>query len=201
MDAKKHIKLLEEKIDELQEKLDALQKDRDDTFAQLQRIGADYANYQRRAPKQIADSIAYEKKAIIKSLLPSLDNFEHALAGAETAQDTESVVKGVRLIFEHMLDALKTHGVRQIEARNQPFDPMLHQAMLQRNEEDKPDGIVLEEFQKGYMINDDVLRPTKVIVNKSAMKAPEAEAPTEKTGENTVEEINEPGGDEQPPQE
>jgi len=129
-------------------------------------VAADYANYQKRAPKQIADSVAYEKKAIIKSLLPSLDNFAHALASADNAEAVDGVVKGVRMVFEHMLDALKAHGLEQVESVGQDFDPMVHEAIQLRAEADKPDNVVLEEYQTGYKLNGRVVRPSKVIVNK-----------------------------------
>ena len=138
-------------------------------FEKLQRIGADYANYQKRVPKQIADSVEYERKAIIRSLLPGLDNMSHALAGAENAEGQEAldgIVKGVTLVFDHMVDGLKAHGVERIVAEGQQFDPSKHEAMQMQAREDKPDNTVLEVFQDGYMINGQVLRPSKVIVNK-----------------------------------
>ena len=142
-------------------------------FEKLQRVSADYINYQKRAPKQIADSVAYEKKVIIRSLLPSLDNFNHALAGADTAKGPEAlegIIKGLQMVYDHMLDALKSHGVEQIDALGKEFDPAMHEAMQTRYEQDKPENIVLEEFQKGYTLNGLMLRPSKVIVNKLPAK-------------------------------
>lgn len=156
-----------EQIEKLEAKMDELVREKDELNGKFQRISADYANYQKRAPRQIADSVQYEKRSIFRSLLPSLDTFEHALASGNSAQDSEQILKGVRMIFEHMLDALKAHGITQISAAGEPFDPSRHEAMMQRNETDKPDGVVLEEFQKGYMLNEEVLRPAKVIVNKN----------------------------------
>jgi molecular chaperone GrpE len=156
----------EKSIEELQKQTEQLQAEKRELFEKLQRVSADYTNYQKRSPKQIADSVAYEKKAIIRSLLPSLDNFAHALAGAQSADGLEAVGKGIKLVFEHMLDALKAHGVKQIEAVGEQFDPSLHEAVQIRSEEDKEDNIVLEEFQTGYTLNGQVIRPSKVIVNK-----------------------------------
>ena len=153
-------------IEELQKQIEQLQAEKQELFEKLQRVSADYANYQKRTPKQIADSVAYEKKAIIRSLLPSLDNFAHALAGAQTADGLQAVVEGIKLVFEHMLDALKAHGVEQIEAVGKQFDPSLHEAVQMRTEEDKEDNTVLEDFQTGYTLNGQVIRPSKVIVNK-----------------------------------
>ena len=173
----------EEKPEELKKQIQVLLTEKQVFFEKLQRVSADYINYQKRAPKQIADSVAYEKKAIIRSLLPSLDNFNHALAGADTAQGPEAlegIIKGLQMVYDHILDALKSHGVEQIEALGLEFNPALHEAMQTRCEEDKAENIILEEFQKGYTLNGQVLRPSKVIVNK----LPGKEAP-DKTPEKT----------------
>ncbi len=175
-DAKKVKKDSGEKgVKKLQQQIEALSREKDELFEKLQRVGADYANYQKRTPKQIADSVAYEKKAIIRSLLPSLDNFAHALAGADNAEAVDGVIKGVRMVFEHMLDALKGHGLEQIDAVGQEFDPTVHEAIQLRAEADKPDNIVLEEFQTGYKLNGQVVRPSKVIVNKLPAEDKETE--------------------------
>ena len=135
-------------------------------LGQYQRVSADYANYQKRMPKQIADSIGYEKERIIKSLLPALDNFEHTLQSAHSAENVDVLVKGIRIIYDQMLDILKSHNVEQIEALGERFDPAMHQAMTQQSNPDKEENTVLEEFQKGYKLNGRVIRPSKVIVNK-----------------------------------
>ena len=185
--ANKQIKELEKKIEGLEKQLEELSAEKLGIFEQLQRVSADYANFQKRAPKQVADSVAYEKKAILRSLLTPVDNFEHALSHASTASGEEAmdnIIKGIQLVFDHMLDALKTHGVRQIDALGQPFDPILHEAMMRRSEPDKDDNSVLEVYQAGYMIGDQVLRPSKVIVNKIETEKPvepETSAETEPT--------------------
>jgi len=153
-------------LQELRETLEGLQKEKDELFGKLQRVSADYANYQKRAPKQIADTIGYEKERIIKTLLPVLDNFEHTLQNAHSAEDVDVLVKGIQIVYDQLIDVLKSHKVEQIEAKGEKFDPAVHQAMTQRTEADAEDNIVLEEFQKGYKLNDRVIRPSKVIVNK-----------------------------------
>jgi len=161
------------KIAELEGKLAEVTKEKDDLFEQLQRVSADYANFQKRVPKQIADSVSFQKKDVLRSILTPLDNFEHALAGATKADSIESVIEGVQLTFDHMLDALKAHKVVKIDAVGKEFDPAMHEAMMRREEKDKPDNTVLEEFQSGYMMGDAVLRPAKVIVNKIEAEAAE----------------------------
>ena len=159
----------------LQQNLESLQKEKDELFGKLQRMSADYANFQKRVPKQIADNICYEKEKIIKSLLPALDNFEHTLQNAHSAEDAEVFIKGIQIIHDQMLDIFKSHGVEQIKSPGEKFNPAMHEAMMQKVEPEKEDNIVLEEFQKGYTLNGRVIRPSKVIVNKLATEQPDQE--------------------------
>ncbi|MCK4914064.1 MAG: nucleotide exchange factor GrpE [Planctomycetes bacterium] len=149
-----------------EQQIEVLQKEKDELLGKLQRVSADYANFQKRAPRQIAESIAYEKESIIRTLLPVLDNFEHTLHNAAATENIEALLKGIRIVYDQMLDVLKSHGAEQIKAAGENFNPATHQAVMQKVEPEQPDNIVLEEFQKGYKIKDRVIRPSKVIVNK-----------------------------------
>jgi len=176
----------EKHIAQLQEQIEQLTVEKQDLFEKLQRLSADYANYQKRVPRQVADTVAYEKKKIIRALLPSLDNFEHALAGASAAEGPEAlenVIKGIQLVFDHLLAALQALGVQKAASLGQPFDPMRHEAMMQRSEPDQDNGVVLEEYQPCYLLGGEVLRPAKVIVNK--LPEPEAPRPQEARPEDT----------------
>ena len=164
---------------------EALLKEKDQLFEKLQRVSADYANFQKRVPRQIADTIAYEKELIIKRFLPVLDSFEHTLANTVSAQNAEAFLKGVRIIYDQMLDVLKSFGVEKIEAAGCDFDPAMHEAMMQRTEPDREADIVLEEFQKGYKLNGRMIRPSKVVVNKLSSET-SAEETTPQTPENTA---------------
>lgn len=183
----KDSKKTNKKIDKLEKQIKELTAEKQELFEKLQRVSADYANFQKRAPKQIADSVAYEKKAVIRSLLPSIDNFEHVLSHASSVNGEEAldnIIKGIQMVFDHMLDALKGHGVKRIEAQGEPFDPNLHEAMMRKSDPEKEDGTVLEVYQAGYMMGEQVLRPSKVIVNKIEDKKPVEETP-EEANENT----------------
>lgn len=166
-------------LTELQQQIEALKKEKEEIFGKLQRLSADYANFQKRVPKQIADSVTYEKEKLIKSLLPTLDNFEHTLKSTSTTDNIEAVVKGIRIVHDHMLDTLKSHGIEQMSVCGQIFDPSSHEVLMHRSEADKKDNIILEEFQKGYKLNGRVIRPSKVIINK--LTPPSAEQQPEKT--------------------
>jgi molecular chaperone GrpE len=160
----------EEELAGLRQELGKTQKERDDLLGRLQRVSADYANFQKRVPKQVNDSVAYEKEKILRSLLPILDNLEHTLK-AHSAESLDAVVQGVEIIYGHMLDIFKQHGVEQMQSLGEQFDPMRHEAMMRKEDPTKPSDVVLEELQKGYKIDDRVLRPTRVAVNK--VPAPE----------------------------
>jgi len=161
-----HSKPKDNELKKLRQQLNNLEKEKDELFEKLQRVSADYANFQKRVPKQITDTIAYEKEKIIKTLLPVLDNFEHTLQNAHSSESLDVLVKGIQIVYDQMLDILKSHGVEQIKALGEKFDPSLHQAMMQKAHPEHEENIVLEEFQKGYKLNGRVIRPTKVIVNK-----------------------------------
>ena len=177
-----------DELKELQQQLNDLQKEKDEVFGRLQRVSADYANYQKRVPKQISDTITYEKETIIRTLLPALDNLEHTLQSFNLIQnnntplaaDVSVFVEGVQIIHNQMLDILKSHGVEQINALGETFDPAMHEAVMQKSDQDKKDNIVLDEDRKGYKLNGRVIRPSKVIVNKLTS---EVQAQKTETGE------------------
>jgi molecular chaperone GrpE len=163
---RQQVETLVKEKNEISEKLQLLAKEKDEIFEKLQRVAADYENFQKRVPKQIDDTIAYKKEKIIKTLLPTLDNLEHTIQNAYSAENPEVLVEGIRIIYKQLLDALKTHGLEQINALGQKFDPAMHEAITQKTETGQDDDTVLEEFQKGYKLDGRVTRPSRVIINK-----------------------------------
>jgi molecular chaperone GrpE len=177
----KTLEELQKEVEELLKQVEGLKKEKDDIFAKLQRVAADYDNYQKRSARQLADNIAYEKDKIIKALLPVLDDFERALANAQNGDNAEAVVDGVKIVYEHFKGVLRLQGVEQIKASNEKFDPAQHEAITQRNEEGKDDGLILEELQKGYTLNGRVIRASRVVVNKAPLAGTEQEPETKDT--------------------
>lgn len=185
----KDLQKMQKEIEELREQIENLQQEKDDVFGKLQRVSADYANLEKRTSRQVVDRIAYEKESIIKTLLPVLDNFEHTFEKAHSGENAENMdvfVKGIRIIYDQMLDILKSHGVEQIKALGEKFDPAMHEAIMQRAELQEPDDVVLEEFQKGYKLNSRVIRPSKVVVNK--LPAEDTTEERQESGEEKVQE-------------
>ncbi len=152
--------------EELRRQIEVLQKEKNELFGKLQRVSADYMNFQKRAAKQTADTIAYEKEKIIKTLLPALDNFEHTLQNAQSAESKDVFIKGIRIVYDQILGILKSHGVERVDALGAKFDPSMHEAVSHKTEPEKQENIVLEEFQKGYKLNGRIIRPSRVIINK-----------------------------------
>ncbi len=177
-----NVEELQKQIEEFKKQVESLQKEKADIFARLQRVAADYDNYQKRSARQISDSIAYEKDKIVKSLLPVLDNFDYILANTSCGVTDETLLKGVKIIYDQMLGVLKGHGIEQIKSAGEQFNPVHHEAITHRSENGKEDGVVLEELQKGYKLDGRLIRASRVVVNKlpSAQPSPPPEEPETK---------------------
>ncbi|MEJ1299334.1 nucleotide exchange factor GrpE [Latilactobacillus sakei] len=145
----------DDKLAELQKKYDAME----DSFLRSQ---AEIKNIQMRNQKEQANLLKYDGQSLAKDVLPVLDNLERALAAEAT---DESLKKGVQMTYDHMKHALEDHGVKEIEAQGQAFDPTIHQAVqtVAVDGDQKADTVV-QVFQKGYYLKDRVLRPTMVVV-------------------------------------
>ncbi len=128
----------------------------------LKRVQADFENYKKRVEKENHEVRKYAAKNILVKFLPTLDHFELALKHKESK---EEFVKGVELIYAQLVDLLKREGIQHIEAEGKAFDPHMHEALMTEASE-KPDGEILEEFQKGYTLNGRVIRPSRVKVAK-----------------------------------
>lgn len=153
----------------------AMSKQLDDYKESLQRLQAEFENYKKRVDREKAQFRQFAVAEVVKSFLPVLDSFELALKsisggnGKSTAPDNSKLVKGLELIYGQFYSSLESHGLRQIMALGGKFDPYRHEVIMQEETADeKNDGIVAEEFQKGYMLNDAVLRYSKVKVLKFA---------------------------------
>jgi molecular chaperone GrpE len=146
------------------EQIAQLTKERDDYRDQALRSRAEFANYQKRA-KQLADADrAYAVGSLAKDLLDPLDNLSRAI-DALRASGVEGITAGLDMVQKQLLEVLAKHGVEPIPALGEPFDPNLHEALVQQPTADHPEGTVVGELSKGYRIRDRVLRPSKVAVS------------------------------------
>ncbi len=149
----------QQKIAELEAKLE----EADNRYLRLQ---ADFDNFRRRSRIELEASAKYRAQSIITDLLPAIDNFERAMKMEVDNEQAKSLMQGVDMVYRSLLDALKNEGVEVIEAVGKEFDPHLHQAVMQAEDENYGPNIVVEEFQKGYMLKDRIIRPAMVKVNQ-----------------------------------
>ncbi len=143
---------------------------------QLLRARADYINLKRRGEQEKADAVKFGNAMLILSLLPILDDFERALDNVSAKLAGLTWVEGVSIIYRKYRAALETHGLTEIKAVGEPFDPNLHEAILFVEGEE---GKVVEEVQKGYKLYDRVIRPALVKVGGKPATAADAPKPAE----------------------
>ena len=127
----------------------------------LKRLQAEFENYKKRIDKEKTEFVKYAHADIIQSMLPVLDSFEIAL---KNTNDKEKFVEGIKIIYAQFHSILEAEGLKPIKANGEKFDPYKHEVLM-KEESDKPEDTILEEFQKGYMLNDKVLRHSKVKIS------------------------------------
>lgn len=130
------------------------------------RMQADFENSRRRTRLDLEATEKYKAQSLITELLPAIDNFERALQVEADNDQVKSLLQGMEMVYRSLLDALKKEGAEQIEAVGKEFDPHLHQAIMQVEDSNFGSNVVVEEFQKGYMLKDRIIRPAMVKVNQ-----------------------------------
>jgi len=157
---KSHLENLIKELDDSKSKL----QDYSDRYLRLQ---AEFDNAKKRMQRQQQEFIKYANEEIILESLGILDDLERSVEAREAKhEDPEAFLKGIEMILSHLYEMLKKHNVRPIEAKGKPFDPALHEALMQVERDDHPENTVVEELQKGYLLGDRVIRTTKVKVSK-----------------------------------
>jgi len=149
------------------EKLQKLAAERDQYLDMAQRVRAEFENYQKRSQKDRELERRYAYTPLIFDLLPVFDNLERTLQAAQQAGEKGALVQGVAMVQTQFLEQLKRHGITRIDAQGKPFDPNLHQAVMQQPSAEVEPNTVLQVLEQGFMNHDRVLRPAKVIVSKS----------------------------------
>ena len=139
------------------------------------RLTADFDNFRKRAQREKDEARQFANQGLLEKLLPVLDNFEMALTAVKDADP--SVRDGVQMILDQLLGVLKESGVETVDAMGQPFDPNLHEALSQEETTEVEEGTVVQQVQRGYKLNDRLVRPARVVVAKAPGAA--EEAPTE----------------------
>jgi molecular chaperone GrpE len=148
-----------------EDRLTELQRQADENHNRFLRAQADFDNFRRRTQKEKEELAQYASLKLVSELLPVLDNFERALLSGGEAAATNSFAKGIDMIYRQFAQVLESEGLKKIEAVGQPFDPEMHQAIMQVESEEHEAGTVVEVIQNGYWLKDKVLRPAMVKVS------------------------------------
>ncbi len=133
----------------------------------LLRTMADFDNFRRRTRQEMEEIRRIALEEFLRGLLRVMDNFERALQAAEETHSFEKLLEGVQLTYRQMQSLLREAGVQPIDAVGKPFDPNFHEAVQRVESPDHPDETVLEEVERGYMIQSRILRPSRVKVVKN----------------------------------
>jgi molecular chaperone GrpE len=155
-----------EVADESEQKIAELQAKLDETENKMLRAQADFDNFRRRSRLDQEAAQKYRAQSLVTEIIPALDNFERALQIEADNDQTKSLLQGVNMVYNQLVQALQSEGVEAIKSVGEQFDPHLHQAVMQVEDENFDSNTVIEELQKGYTLKDRVIRPSMVKVNQ-----------------------------------
>ncbi|GMW01261.1 MAG: hypothetical protein AMXMBFR84_23980 [Candidatus Hydrogenedentota bacterium] len=154
---------VEAEAEAIEAEMAAILSERDTLHDQLLRLRADFDNYRKRMLRETERIRKTAAESLIADLLPVVDNLDLALKHKD---DTSSaVVEGVEMVFKNFMGVLMRHGLESIPTDGAPFDPAVHDAVMQQASDDVPAGNVLQEFQRGFRMGELVLRPARVVVS------------------------------------
>jgi molecular chaperone GrpE len=165
--------ILEKKdlLSELSDKLEISIKEAKESYDRFLRVSAEFENYKKRSAREAEDFRKFANDALVKELLPVVDNLERALNSSKENTNSETgILEGVHITLNEILKVFEKFGVRSFDSVGKAFDPSFHQAVIQEETEDKNENIVLKELQKGYLMHNRLLRPSMVVVSKSVNK-------------------------------
>lgn len=152
----------EEQISELEKELASEQEEKEKYINRLQRLQADFSNYKKRIEKEKKRANQQATKELVEDLLPIIDNFERALNTSQDSKEVADVLTGVEMIYKQLVELLHKKGVEEIATVGEEFDPNLHEAAMTEESEEYESGVIIEEMQPGYKLDDLVIRPAMV---------------------------------------
>ena len=152
---------------ELHHQLEEKTKEAEDNYVRLLRLAADMENLKKRQERERAELLQFGNENLIKELLPVVDNLERALDHGRQLSAPEALLEGVEMVYQGFLKALDRFGVTPFDSVGQHFDPARHNAVMQEETPGVPDCRVIKEVQKGYLMNQRLLRPAMVVVARN----------------------------------
>jgi molecular chaperone GrpE len=153
---------------DLEERLELAEAEAARNLDRFLRASAELENVKKRSQREMGELRKYANQSLIKELLTVVDNLERAIESSRSEDGTaEQLLEGVDLTLKEILKILEKHGVTPIDSLEKPFDPAMHEAVLQEALEGVPENTVIREFQRGYWMHDRLLRPAMVVVSKT----------------------------------
>jgi molecular chaperone GrpE len=155
---------------ELVEKVKEIQECADQNFDRYLRSRAEIENLKKRSQREKTDLIKFSNETLIKQLLPVVDHLEKAIAHTDSAENEDSLEglrEGVELTLKGLMDTLKKAGLEEVKTAGASFDPNFHEAVSEQEDDSVEPGTVLQELQKGYILNERLIRPAMVIVSRT----------------------------------
>ena len=134
----------------------------------LLRLAAEFENYKKRIEREKSIALKYAEEDFLKEMLPTLDNMARAITECKTNGDASDLLTGVELTYNGLLNALKKIGLEPIDSVGQFFDPNFHEALAMEGSAEVAENIVMQEYEKGYMYKERLLRAAKVVVSKGS---------------------------------
>ena len=162
--ASKELVRLEGELGEAKSALDKSEKQCADYIDRMQRMAAEFDNFKKRSAKEKESLYIDAVSDVVTAFLPVLDNVERALKAISADESAQTLKEGVEMVFKQFGEALKNIGIEEIKAAGEQFDPMRHNAVMHAEDESLGHNIVVEEFQKGYVYKDKVIRYSMVKV-------------------------------------
>ncbi len=170
------VEISEKELNELRAALDSKEKEIESYKDRLLRLAAEMENLRKRLEREKEEHLKFANENLIKRLLPVIDNLERSIEHAKQSQDVEGLIEGVEMTLKGFLEVLEQFGCKIIKAEGEPFDPAYHEAIQKQESEEIPQNRVICEYQKGYMMNDRLLRPAKVVVSCGKLEETEKES-------------------------
>jgi molecular chaperone GrpE len=136
----------------------------------LLRMAAEQDNFRKRMQRERETALKYAEETILRELLPSLDNLERAVEQCKCTPDAGAILAGVEMTSKGLLSTLEKFGIKPLSGEGQPFDPNFHEAVAMEASAEVPENQIVQEYQKGYMFKDRLIRAAKVVVSKGKVE-------------------------------
>lgn len=160
------MKLIEDENRKLNDKIEELKEKLKDVNDKLLRNAAEAENAKKILKKDVEQTIEYANLKFVKELISVLDNFDRAVDALEKTDDKEKTIEGIKMIDKQFHQFFEKFNIYSFNAEGEQFDPQMHEAISAVNDSHKKDGAVVSVYAKGYRMNDRIIRPAKVVVNK-----------------------------------